>query len=392
MITPGAGGSARSSSRCSCPVGADEDHADRAGRRLAAARRGADDDRRSAAGDGAGGGAGGARLLGVEAEQEAETQRIREHGGRPAGLGDLDGGQRSERQLGGVGDLVDDRHRPVEAIADQDAVVAVDDGGGDAPAALAGVTQPRRRDVEVLSRPPRSPPRRRVAPARSSSLVSRPAPTPRPDGVWLAGSGDRRALQRQLLDPAELEQVGLHRVQLGEQPELRARAQRAARPATAARRCPSAQSADPLVPVVGHAPHEQPARLAPRFDARDCDLGRRVADIDAGDQHPSDEAGRGHSALARARSPASASTSNRSTVSRQAASSSVRLSPWRRTKRRLPRLSRARIASMTRWKSRSGTRSLISRLAALGRVERRPRRPPASRRAGTRSPRRRRRA
>ncbi len=72
----------------------------------------------------------------------------------------------------------------------------------------------------------------------------------------------------------------------------------------------------------GAPPHEQPARLTPGFDAGDCYLGRRVADIDAGDQHPSGGrqactgTGSGSPALA-----ASASTSSRWTVSRQASSS-----------------------------------------------------------------------
>ena len=146
----------------------------------------ADDDRRSAAGDGAGSGASGARLVGVEAEQEAETQRIREDSIDAPAAATSTAASAPNGSWAAL-HLVDDRERPVEAIPDQDAVVAVDDGAGNAPAALAGVTQPGRRGVEVLGPDHRD----HLAVRGRTAEVIEPrqlsAPTPEPDGVWLAG-------------------------------------------------------------------------------------------------------------------------------------------------------------------------------------------------------------
>ena len=44
-------------------------------------------------------------------------------------------------------------------------------------------------------------------------------------------------------------------------------------------------SGRPLRPGRRPAQDEQPLRLAPRLDARDRDLGGRVPDVDAGDEH-----------------------------------------------------------------------------------------------------------
>jgi hypothetical protein len=260
---------------------------DRSVARPPAARRGCrtDDDRRSAAGDGAGGGAGGARFLGVEPEQEAEPQRIREHGNRRAGLGDLDGGQRSERQLARVPDLVDDRQRSVEAISDQDAVVALDDGGRDAPAALAGFTQPGCRSIEVLA--PHNRDHLAGGGWAAEVLESR-----QPSGAHARArrrlaprSRDRRPLESELLDPAKLEQAGLDGVKVSEESERRTRAEPALSPEQQLRDAPDAVGG--AFRAGRRAPaDEQPARLVPGFDACDGYLGRRVADIDAGDQHP----------------------------------------------------------------------------------------------------------
>ena len=79
-------------------------------------------------------------------------------------------------------------------------------------------------------------------------------------------------------------------MKLGEQCELRARSQ----PPLSAEQ----QLGDPvdafrraLGACRRAAPYEQPRRLAPGLHPGDSDFGRRVADVDAGDKHLSDDAG-----------------------------------------------------------------------------------------------------
>jgi hypothetical protein len=68
-----------------------------------------DDDRRPAACNGTRRRAGRARLVGAEPEQQAETERIREHPDGGARLGHLDGGERADRQPRCVDHLIGDR-------------------------------------------------------------------------------------------------------------------------------------------------------------------------------------------------------------------------------------------------------------------------------------------
>ena len=245
-------------------------------------------------GHSAGSGPGGAGLVGVEPEQEAESQRIGEDGDRPAGLRDFDSGQRAERELADVIDLVDDGQRSIKAIADQHRVVALDDGGGDPPTALAGVTEASRHRVEVLAPDDGDHLARRRGAAEFVEAAQPPSPHAGPGRRRARRTRNRRALERQLLDPAQFEQVSADGMKLGQERELGSRSDPPLGPLQQLGN-PYRALGRPLCARGRAAPDEQPRGVAPGFDPRDSDFGRRVADVDAGDQHPLvDSGGAGH--------------------------------------------------------------------------------------------------
>jgi hypothetical protein len=93
----------------------------------------------------------------------------------------------------------------------------------------------------------------------------------------------RGAPQRELLQPAELEQAGADRVQLGEDRKLRTRTESPLGLREQLRDGVDTRERS-LRTARRAAASEQPHRLVAGLYPRDYDLGRRIADVDAGDQ------------------------------------------------------------------------------------------------------------
>ena len=185
------------------------------------------------------------------------------------------------RQDRRVGHLVDDRQAAVEAVADQHGVVALDDHAGDAVPALA-------RRAQLRPRRPRSPrrarsrarPRGRASPSSSASRRRRPPAAPAPGRRLADGAHDGVAREVELLEPAELDEAGVDRVELGQQQPVQRLAEA---PLGARDELAHARGAGRRALRAGRrdAPDAEEVGRGARREARDGELRRGVADVDA---------------------------------------------------------------------------------------------------------------
>ena len=172
----------------------------------------------------------------------------------------------------------------IESVPDQDGIVLLDDRPRDRPASVPRVSQAPGRTVEVPARHHHED----GAPVGLSRQL--PERAQDPDGDAVAGgrragrSCDGRPRQVELLEHAQLDQARLDGMKLGEQEQVRALAEPSLGLPDQVGDALGA-SGRPLRPGRRPAQDEQPLRLAARLDARDRDLGGRVPDVDAGDEH-----------------------------------------------------------------------------------------------------------
>ena len=200
------------------------------------------------------------------------------------GDGDLERRQGAARQDRGVRHLVDDRQAAVEAVADQHGVVALHDHARDAMAALARGAQAGRGVLEVLVQHDREHGLAARGAVQLGQAAQAPACGAGARGRLAHGPHDGVAREVELLQPPELDEPGVDRVELGQQQAV----QRLAEPPLGARdELAHARGAGrrALRARRGGPPDAEEVGRGARREPRHGELGRRVADVDARDQH-----------------------------------------------------------------------------------------------------------
>ena len=191
---------------------------------------------------------------------------------------------RAHRQVAGVGDLVDDRDRAIEAVADQDGIIAAHDHTRDGPALLAGGDEPARgvgKRLVADDREDRSALRIARQICETPERARRRAAT-----RWRIAGGARDGVAGEVdpLDAAKLAQLAVDGAQLcahdpvdgGADPPL-GQLEQQQRARSGGRRA--------LAPAGRPAPDAEPLGRTAGLEPGDRELGRRVADVASADDH-----------------------------------------------------------------------------------------------------------